>query len=82
MYIRIHGSTCTNTVPGGYPGNVSEYAPIAAHVPRRPSTGKRAGRPADDILEELELRQRLCEVFSGSVKRDHSDLCRAQKRVR
>ena len=44
------------------------HAPIAAHAPRRPSTGKRAGRPADDIVEELELRQRLCEVFSGSVK--------------
>ena len=32
--------------------------------------------------EELELRQRACEMFSGSEKRHHGDLCRAQKHVR
>ena len=44
------------------------HNPIARHTKRRPSAGKAAHGPADDIVEELELRQRLCEVFSGSVK--------------
>ena len=39
-------------------------------------------RARDAVVEELELRQRVCEMFSGFEKRHHGDLCRAQKRVR
>ena len=55
---------------------------IARHTQRRPNAGNAAHCPAVDVVEELELRQSICEVFSGSVKRDHSELCRAQKHVR
>ena len=55
---------------------------IPSKRPKHLNTGKRGGGPADAIVEELELRQRACEMFSGSEKRHHGDLCRAQKRVR
>ena len=45
--------------------------PIARHTQWRRSAGRLAHRPADEYAEELKLRQRVCEVFSGSVKRDH-----------
>ena len=53
-----------------------------AHAEGRPSAGEPANRPADDILEELEPRQRMFKVFSRSEKREHGDLRAAQKRVR
>jgi len=67
---RAHGQT-TRT-----------HDPIARHTKRRPSTGKAAHGPADDVVEELELRQGVLEVFRRSKKRDHGDLRAAQKRVR
>ena len=50
------------------------HDPIARHAQRRPDAGKPAHCPAADVVEELELRQSMCEVFSGSVMCDHSDL--------
>ena len=50
------------------------HDPIARLTQRRPDAGKLAHFPVDDIVEEIELRQSMCEVFSGSVKCDHSDL--------
>ena len=57
------------------------HDPIARLTQRRPDAGKLAHFPVDDIVEELELRQSMFEVFSGSEKRDHSDLCPAQKHM-
>ena len=78
-YLRVH---MHRSGARDAPGRRHGHTPIAAHAPRRPSTGKRGGGPGDAIVEELELRQRACEMFSGSEKRHHGDLCRAQKRVR
>ena len=58
------------------------HNPIARHTKRRPSAGKAAHGPADDVVEELELRQGVLEVFRRSKKCDHGDLRAAQKRVR
>ena len=54
----------------------------ARHAEGRPSAGEPANRPADDIIEELEPRQRMFKVFSRSEKREHGDLRAAQKRAR
>jgi hypothetical protein len=39
------------------------HDPIARLTQRRPDAGKLAHFPVDDIVEELELRQSMCEVF-------------------
>ena len=78
MYIGICSSTCATAVPGGHTGNDTHTRPDrTAH-----ETGKAAHGPADDVVEELELRQGVLEVFRRSKKRDHGDLRAAQKRVR
>ena len=67
---------------GGVPGADTTGIRFALHKQRRPNAGEATHPPAYVIVEELELRQRVCEVFSGSEMRDHSELCRAQRRVR
>ena len=47
-----------------------------------PSMRKPAHQSADGVVEELEPRRTMVEVFSGSQKRQHGDLRAAQKRVR
>ena len=58
------------------------HNPIARHKQRRPCADEAAHPAADNVVEELELRQSMCKVFSGSENRDHSELWRAQKRMR
>ena len=82
MHIGICGSTCTKRCREGTRATTRTHDPIARHTKRRPSTGKAAHGPADDVVEELELRQGVLEVFRRSKKRDHGDLRAAQKRVR
>ena len=85
MYIGICGchmrkSGAARRAHGQRPRSTHDR--IARHTKRRPSTGKAAHGPADDVVEELELRQGVLEVFRSSKKRDHGDLRAAQKRVR
>ena len=47
-----------------------------------PSMRHPSEKSADGVVEELEPRRTMVEVFSGSQKRHHGDLCRAQKHVR
>ena len=81
MYMRISGSTCAKAVPGVHPGSDTTHDPITRHKQRRPNAGETTHRPAYGVVEELQLRQSMCKVFSGSENSDHSALCRAQKRV-
>ena len=71
MHIGICGSTCTKRCREGTRATTRTHDPIARHAQRRPDAGKPAHCPAADVVEELELRQSMCEVFSGSVKCDH-----------
>ena len=82
MYMRISGSTCAKAVPGVHPGSDTTHDPIARHKQRRPNAGETTHRPAYGVVEELELRHRVCEVFFSSEKHDHSELRCIQKRVR
>ena len=82
MYMRISGSTCAKAVPGVHPGSDTTHDPIARHKQRRPCADETAHPAADNVVEELEPRRTMVEVFSGSQKRHHGDLCRAQKHVR
>ena len=63
MYIRICGSTCAKSVPAVHPCNdahtQSDRTAHATAARRR----KLAHFPVDDIVEEIELRQSMCEVF-------------------
>ena len=43
----------------------------------RPHAGDTAHSPAEGVVEEVDLRWRVFAVFSGSEKRDQSELCRA-----
>jgi triphosphoribosyl-dephospho-CoA synthetase len=47
-----------------------------------PLHGQTGSCSAAGAIEDVKLRQRLFEVFSGSKKRAHSDLYRAQKHMR
>jgi hypothetical protein len=68
----------------GAPGQRHDARPdrtAQATTPEAPNAGETTHRPAYGIVEELQLRQSMCKVFSGSENSDHSALCRAQKRV-
>ena len=70
------------TVPAGtrgaYPPTRSDHRPRAM----APLHGQTGSCSAAGAIEDVKLRQRLFEVFSGSKKRAHSDLYRAQKHMR
>ena len=58
------------------------HDPIARRTQRHSCADETAQWAAGNLVEEIELRQSMFEVFSGSEKRDHGDLCRAQKRMK
>ena len=47
-----------------------------------PSMRHPSEKSADGVVEELEPRRTMVEVFSGCEKREHGDLRAAKKRVR
>ena len=82
MNVRICGSICIKAAPGMHPGNDTRTRSDRGARATAPQHRQARRRTRDAVVEELELRQRACEMFSGSEKRHHGDLCRAQKRVR